>query len=65
LALSYQVADHLRDRRLTLVMPDHEPAPYPVQIVYPNSRLLSLKVRAFIAQASATQDWNFLTLPGQ
>ena len=65
MALSYQVVDHLRDGRLVLVMPDFEPAPYPVQFIYPNSRLLSRKVRAFIEQATAKQDWNFLTLPGQ
>lgn len=65
MALSYQVVDHLRDGRLTLVMADHEPAPYPVQFIYPNSRLLSLKVRAFIEHVTATQDWNFLTLSGQ
>ena len=65
MALSYQVADHLRDGRLALVMPEYEPAPYPVQFIYPNSRLLSVKVRAFIAQASETRNWDFLTLAGQ
>ncbi len=62
MALSYQVAEHVRDGRLALVMTDHEPPPYPVQIVYPSSRLLSLKVRAFLEQAIATRDWNFLSL---
>lgn len=62
LALSYQVADHVRYGGLSVVMEDHEPPPYPVQIVYPSSRLLSLKVRAFLEQAVATQDWNFLDL---
>ncbi len=60
MALSYQVADHVRDGRLVVVMADHEPAPYPVQIVYPTSRLLSLKVRAFVEDAVATRSWNFL-----
>lgn len=65
MALSYQVADHLKDGRLSLVMADHEPDPYPVQLVYPSSRLLSLKVRAFIEQAHATQNWDFRTLAGE
>ena len=62
MALSYQVADHLQDGRLTLVLPEFEPAPYPVQFVYPSSRLLSLKVRAFLEHTIATRDWNFLSL---
>ncbi|MCZ8375145.1 MAG: LysR family transcriptional regulator [Beijerinckiaceae bacterium] len=63
MALSYQVADHLRDGRLSLVLPDFEPAPYPIHVVYPSSRLLSLKVRAFLELILATRDWNFLRLP--
>jgi DNA-binding transcriptional LysR family regulator len=62
LALSYQVADHVREGRLSMVLEDFEPQPYPVQIVYPTSRLLSLKVRAFLEQVVATQDWNFVDL---
>jgi DNA-binding transcriptional LysR family regulator len=65
MALSYQVADHLRDGRLSLVMADHEPDPYPVQFIYPSSRLLSVKVRAFMEQAHATQNWDFRTLAGE
>ncbi len=60
MALSYQVADHVRDGRLVAVMVDAEPAPYPVQIVYPSSRLLSIKVRAFVEEAASTRNWNFL-----
>ncbi|WP_421762126.1 LysR substrate-binding domain-containing protein [Devosia sp.] len=62
LALSYQVADQVREGRLSVVLEDFEPQPYPVQIVYPTSRLLSVKVRAFLEQAVATRDWNFLDL---
>ena len=65
MALSYQVADDLREGRLRLVMADHEPEPYPVQIVYPSSRLLSLKVRAFLELAIATRNWSFLTFGGE
>lgn len=64
MALSYQVTDHLRDGRLQIVLPEFEPAPYPVQFVYPSSRLLSLKVRAFLEHTIATRDWNFLKLGG-
>lgn len=64
MALSYQVTDHLRDGRLELLLPEFEPAPYPVQFVYPSSRLLSLKVRAFLEHTLATRDWNFLKLGG-
>lgn len=62
LALSYQVADQVREGRLRLVLEVFEPQPYAVQIVYPSSRLLSLKVRAFLEQALAARDWNFLDL---
>jgi DNA-binding transcriptional LysR family regulator len=62
LALSYQVADQVREGRLRPVLEAFEPQPYPVQMVYPSSRLLSLKVRAFIEQALAARDWNFLDL---
>ena len=62
MALSYQVADHVRDGRLIVVMADHEPPPYPVQIVYPTSRLLSLKVRAFVEEVVTTRNWDFLVL---
>jgi DNA-binding transcriptional LysR family regulator len=63
MALSYQVVEHVRQGRLASVMTDYEPTPYPVQIVYSSSRLLSQKVRAFLEQVTATTDWNFLTLP--
>jgi DNA-binding transcriptional LysR family regulator len=65
MALSYQVADHVRDGRLVVVMADLEPPPYPVQIAYPSSRLLSLKVRSFVEEVVATRNWNFLTLAGE
>lgn len=64
MALSYQVADHLRDGRLKLLLPEFEPVPYPVQFVYPSSRLLSLKVRAFLEHTLATRNWDFLGFEG-
>lgn len=59
LALSYQVAEHVRAGRLRVLLKAWEPEAYPIQFVYPSSRLLSVKVRAFIDMASATQDWDF------
>lgn len=45
---SYQVAEHLRDGRLEIVLRSHEHAPLPVHIVLPEGRLSIPKVRAFI-----------------
>jgi DNA-binding transcriptional LysR family regulator len=47
-ALSYMVADKIRDGRLTAVLDSFTPAPVPVHLVYPQSRLISPKLRAFI-----------------
>jgi DNA-binding transcriptional LysR family regulator len=60
--MSYQVADEVRAGRLRLVLVEHEPAPLPIQFVYPSSRLLSVKVRALIDQARETCDWSFVDL---
>src|SRR5579862_1216124 len=46
--LAYQAADAIRRGRLKIVLERFELPPLPVQIVYPTSRLLSAKVRAFI-----------------
>jgi DNA-binding transcriptional LysR family regulator len=56
----YQIADHLRAGTLEILLPDWEPAPQPIQLVYPTSRLLSVKVRALIDLAVKTTNWNFL-----
>jgi DNA-binding transcriptional LysR family regulator len=58
-ALSYQVADSVRDGRLRIVLEDFEPPSLPIHFVYPTSRLLSAKVRRFVDLAAATCDWNF------
>lgn len=62
MALSYQVADHVRANRLCVVLSDFEPAAYPIQFVYPSSRLLSVKVRALIDMAVASQNWDFRSI---
>jgi DNA-binding transcriptional LysR family regulator len=46
--LSYQVRDHVAAGRLRIVLKDHEPAPIPVQLVYPEGRRAAAKVRAFV-----------------
>lgn len=45
--LGYQAAALLRERRLVCILRDFEPAAAPVHIVYPHSRLLSSRLRAF------------------
>lgn len=58
-ALSYQVADAIRDGRLRTVLESFEPAPLPIQFIYPSSRLLSAKVRTFVELGATTCDWQF------
>lgn len=50
--LAYQVEEELRDGRLRLVMPELEPPPVPVHLVYPAGRAASAKVRAFVGFAA-------------
>jgi DNA-binding transcriptional LysR family regulator len=45
---SYQVAEHLRDGRLRILLRSDEHAPLPVHIVTPHGRLSVPKVRAFV-----------------
>ena len=44
----YQVAAHVRAGRLRYVLEAHEPGPVPVSLVYPQARLVSARLRAFI-----------------
>ncbi len=46
--LSYQVAPHRMSSELRYVLEEFETEPAPVQVVYPHSKLLSSKVRAFV-----------------
>jgi|SRR5215469_13923539 len=46
--LSYQVAEHVRDGRLEVLLRSDEHAPLPVYIVTPQGRLSVPKVRAFV-----------------
>ncbi|HEY3893418.1 MAG TPA: LysR substrate-binding domain-containing protein, partial [Bradyrhizobium sp.] len=57
--MAYQAADSLRAGRLRIVLAQFEQPALPIHIVYPTSRLLSAKVRAFIDLAVETSDWHF------
>jgi DNA-binding transcriptional LysR family regulator len=55
----YQAADALKAGRLNIVLAKFEQKPLPIHLVYPTSRLLSAKVRAFIDLVAETTDWRF------
>lgn len=57
--LAYQAADAVRRGRLKIVLAKFEQPILPVHIVYPTSRLLSAKVRAFIDLVVETANWRF------
>jgi DNA-binding transcriptional LysR family regulator len=51
-ALAYQVEHEVRDGRLRVLLADHEPPRIPVQLVYPEGRAASAKVREFLRLAT-------------
>jgi DNA-binding transcriptional LysR family regulator len=55
----YQAASSLAASRLKIVLAKFEQPALPVHLVYPTSRLLSAKVRAFIDLVTETVDWRF------
>ena len=57
--LAYQAADAIKRGRLKIVLAQFELPAFPINIVYPTSRLLSAKVRTFIDLVTETCDWNF------
>ena len=57
--LAYQAAAAIKAGRLKIVLAKFEPPPLPIHIVYPTSRLLSAKVRAFIDLVIEISDWHF------
>jgi DNA-binding transcriptional LysR family regulator len=57
--LAYQPADAVKRGRLKIVLQKFEEPPLPIHIVYPTSRLLSAKVRAFIDLVIETSDGHF------
>jgi DNA-binding transcriptional LysR family regulator len=54
LFLSYQIAPYRNEKRLRCVLEEYESDPEPVQIVYPQSRLVSGKVRMFVDECVGT-----------
>lgn len=46
--LDYQVRERVADGSLCRILQGFEPAPIPVSIVYPHSRLLSSRIRVFV-----------------
>ena len=57
--LAYQAADGIRRGALKVLLQEFEQPPLPIHVVYPTSRLLSAKVRAFIDLVTETADWHF------
>jgi DNA-binding transcriptional LysR family regulator len=57
--MAYQAAESLKRGRLKIVLAKFEEPPVPIHIVYPTSRLLSAKVRAFIDLVTETDAWHF------
>ena len=57
--LAYQAAEGLRRGRLRIVLAKYEQPALPIHVVYPTSRLLSAKVRAFVDLVVETADWRF------
>jgi DNA-binding transcriptional LysR family regulator len=46
--ISYQVAPHLREDRLKVVLEKFEPPPRPISVIYPHARLLPARSKVFI-----------------
>jgi DNA-binding transcriptional LysR family regulator len=48
--ISYQVADHIRDKRLRLVLEAFEPPPRPIHVIVPHGRLLPRRTTLMVEQ---------------
>jgi len=59
MVLAYQAAAAVAAGRLEVLLTAFEQPPRPINIVYPTSRLLSSKVRAFVDLAVETCRWRF------
>jgi DNA-binding transcriptional LysR family regulator len=57
--LAYQAAEAIKAGQLKIVLEKFEPPALPIHAVYPTSRLLSAKVRAFIDLVVETDAWHF------
>jgi DNA-binding transcriptional LysR family regulator len=57
--LAYQAAEAIKGGQLKIVLEKFEQPALPIHIVYPTSRLLSAKVRAFIDLVAEIDAWHF------
>src|ERR1700761_2909864 len=57
--LAYQAAAAIKSGHLKIVLTAFEPPALPIHLVYPTSRLLSAKVRAFIDLVTESNAWQF------
>jgi DNA-binding transcriptional LysR family regulator len=57
--MAYQAAEALKRGRLKIVLEKFEQPALPIHVVYPTSRLLSAKVRAFIDLVTEIDAWHF------
>jgi DNA-binding transcriptional LysR family regulator len=57
--MAYQAAASLKAGKVKTLLEKFELPALPIHIVYPTSRLLSAKVRAFIDLVTETTDWRF------
>jgi DNA-binding transcriptional LysR family regulator len=57
--LAYQAAEAIKAGQLKIVLEKFEQPALPIHIVYPTSRLLSAKVRAFIDLVAEIDAWHF------
>jgi len=60
MVLGYQAADAIKSGKLRVVLSTFEFPALPIHIVYPSTRLLSAKVRAFIELVTTTCNWRFV-----
>jgi DNA-binding transcriptional LysR family regulator len=65
MVLAYQAQESLVKGRLQVMLEKFELPPRPIHIVYPASRLLSAKVRAFVDMAAQLCNWRFTELLSQ
>ena len=57
--MAYQAAASLKAGKIKIVLQKFELPALPIHVVYPTSRLLSAKVRAFIDLVTETSEWHF------
>ncbi len=46
--LSYQVENYIKANKLKVILEEYEPEPIPVSIIFPHTRLMATRMRAFV-----------------